>query len=108
VFLVFGAVYVLINFSTSASAISNDVACLSGTATEYLVSRSYIVSIYEISLSVVWSGPTISMDALSNAEPVVPVMTMGCRVFKRTNFFNWQSRHSCIYLCISDFLPEQK
>jgi hypothetical protein len=38
----FGAVYGLINFSRSVSAISDDVACFNSTATEYLVSRSWI------------------------------------------------------------------
>jgi hypothetical protein len=74
----------------------------------WLVSRSYIVSIYVFPLSVVGSGPTISINTLSNAMPGVSVSTMGCRVFTRTNFFNWQFRHSCIYLCISDFIPDQK
>jgi hypothetical protein len=82
---VFGAVYGLINFSTNASPISNDVAFLSGTATEYLVSRHWIVSIYEFSLSVVRSDPTISIDTLSNAVPGVSVSTMDCRVLTRTN-----------------------
>jgi len=75
----FGAVYgILINFSTSASAILDDVICFSGTATEYLVSRSWIVSMYLYPLLVVGSGPTISIETLSNAVPCVSVKTMAC------------------------------
>jgi len=47
----FAAVYGLINFSMSISTISDDVAYLSGT--EYLVSKSFIVSIYKYLLSIV-------------------------------------------------------
>jgi len=49
----FDVVYGLINFSTSASAISVDVACFSGTVAKYLVSKSCIAGIYKCPLSVV-------------------------------------------------------
>jgi len=84
----------LINFSTSASAISNDVACLSGTAAEYLVNKSCIVSIYEGPLSIVASNFTISINILSNAAYLWDQYS---QVFTRTNFFNWQFRYSCTY-----------
>jgi len=100
---VFGAVYGLINFSTSALTISDDVACLSGT--EYLVSKSYIMSIYECPLSVIGSGPTISIDILSNAVSDVSVRIIGCRVLGRWAF---SVDNSCIYFYISNFIPDQK
>jgi len=31
-----------------------------------------------------------------------------CRIFTRTNFFNWQFRYSCIKFCISVFITDQK
>jgi len=101
----FGAVYGLINFSTSASAISADVACLSGTAIENLISKSFIVSIYECPLSVVESALT---DTLLTRYLYYSLYLweLGCRIFMRTSFFNWQFRHSCIYFCISNFIPE--
>jgi len=91
----------LINFFMNASAIFDDVACLSAID---LVSKFCIVSIYE--LSVVESRLTISIDTLSNARSGISVRTIDCRVFTRTSFFNW--RHSCIYFCISNFISDKK
>jgi len=66
-------VYGLINFSTRVSTIFDDVACLNGIATEYLVSRSCIVSIYVCPISVVESGLTISIETLSDVVSGVSV-----------------------------------
>jgi len=44
---------------------------LNGTATEYFVSKSCIVSIYQCPLSVIGSGPMISIVTLLNAVPGV-------------------------------------
>jgi len=103
----FGAVHKLINLSTSASAICADVACLSGTATKYFISisfhRSCIVSIYEY-LRLSGAVPRYPLISYRMWCPI-SVRTMGCRVFVRISFFNWQFRHSCIDFCISYFIP---
>jgi len=87
----FGAVYELIAFSTSASAISDNVVCLSSTATEYLVAN-LVLWVYTISLLVVGSNSTISIDTLSKVVPDVSVRIIGYWVFTWTSFFNWQFR----------------
>jgi len=43
-----------------SSAISDDVACLR-VATEYFLSKSSIVSMYEYPLSIIWNSPMLSL-----------------------------------------------
>jgi len=103
----FGAVYGLINFSTSASAISNDVACSSGTATEYLVSRIWIMSIFlYISISRRQRSHDIHWVLIERGTCCIREDYRLSSFY--TNFSNWQIRHSCINFCISIFIPQIK
>jgi len=90
----FSAVYGLINFFTNTSAIYNDVACLNGTATEYLKQILWV----HIHL-VLWVHIRVSAFGcrewshdihwyLIERYPTYLKRTTGCRVLTRTSFFN--------------------
>lgn len=91
--IAFGAPNRQIRLLIIASAVLKTVMSRSGTASEYLVSRSCMVRIYVFPCAVVGRGPTMSIETLSNALPGVSVRIMGCLVFTLVSFFNWQLSH---------------
>jgi len=99
--------YELINFSTSISAISDEiVVCWVAPLLnirkqilyrEYYVQCMFVFGCQERSHDIHWY--LIKCDTRRIHENY-------CRVF--TRFFNWQFRHYYIYFCIFNFIPDQK
>jgi len=90
--LICNAIYGLINFSTNASAISDDVLILEWPAFGYQ-ERSYDIHCYFI-------------EGGTRRIPYHRLSTIDCQL--RTSFINWQFRHFCVYYCIFNFIADQK
>ena len=87
-----GAPWTQMNLLTKARAIVLAFPSGKGIATKNFVKRSCSVRITTLLFHVGGNGPTMSMAILSKGLWGVSVITIGCFVFTRTNFFSWHRK----------------